>query len=106
MQTEREVQGRWRVGLAVADGGLRFPAVVVTVVKEENNLPANFRLQPAGCDEFRIKKPPREKSTGLLAETDDRGRHQEEAGKKDAFMGFAARVFPRHLVRSAEERLG
>ena len=57
----------------MAQDGLGFARIVVAVVVEENDFAADFCLQPAGGQDFGNEKPLREKSAGLLAETDDRG---------------------------------
>ena len=70
---EGEVEREGRVGLAVAEGGLRLAAIVVAVVVEEDDLAADFGLEFPRGDKFGVEKTAREKSAGLLAEADDGG---------------------------------
>jgi hypothetical protein len=71
---EGEVEGvRGASGLTVAQGGLGLAAVVVAVVQEEHDLAADLGLEAPGRHELGGEKASREKSAGLLAETDDRG---------------------------------
>ena len=69
---EGEIELRRLAGLAMAQDGLRFARVVVAVVIEEDDFAADFRLQPAGGQDFGEEKPLREEPARLLAETDDR----------------------------------
>ena len=72
---EGEVEGKGRVGLAVAERGLGLAGVVVAVVVEEDDLAADLGLEAAGGDDLSVEEAPREKTAGLLAETDDGGGH-------------------------------
>ncbi|MGC4081633.1 MAG: hypothetical protein QM736_05845 [Vicinamibacterales bacterium] len=49
------------VGFVVSQDRLRLARVVVAVVVEEHDLPADFLLEPARSHEFCIQKTPREK---------------------------------------------
>ena len=86
---EGEVKLRRLIGLAVAQDGLGFARIVIAVVAEEHDLAADLRLQPPRGLDFGDEKPPREKSAGLLAKTDDRGCAHAAAG---AFRGRRAQA--------------
>jgi hypothetical protein len=59
----------------MAKDGFCFARIVVAVVTEENDFTADFALQAAGCLDFCEQEPFREKSAGLLAETNYWGTH-------------------------------
>ena len=69
---DREVQLRRLAGLAMAQDRPRLARIVVAVVAEEDDSPADLRLQPPGGLDLGDEEPPREKAAGLLAESDDR----------------------------------
>jgi hypothetical protein len=50
----------------------RLARIVIAVVIEKNDLPADFRLQAPGGKDFGGEKSLRKDPAGLLAETDDR----------------------------------
>jgi hypothetical protein len=59
--------------------GLGFARVVVAVVAEEDDLPANLGLEAAGGADFGDEKALRKESAGLLAEANDGGLAHEIA---------------------------
>ncbi|HEX7568968.1 MAG TPA: hypothetical protein VF492_00545, partial [Verrucomicrobiae bacterium] len=68
---ERKIEHRWLIGLAMTQDGLGFARIVVAVVTEENNLAADFRLQPPRRLDFCNEKASRKKSAWLLSEAND-----------------------------------
>src|SRR5688572_13411082 len=52
-----------------------FPRIVIAVVKEENDLPADLLLKPVRRGHLGVKKTLGEKTARLLTETDDRLSH-------------------------------
>ena len=80
---------------AMAQDGSGFPRVMVAVVAEEDDLPAEFRLQAAGGADLGEEEAPREKPAGLLA----------EANHRAAFMPSGDGVPRRTARRSAEGQL-
>jgi hypothetical protein len=69
---KREVELRRLVRPAMAQNGSRLTRIVVAVVKKENNLAADFLLQPPGGLDFGDEKPFWKKPARLLAKADDR----------------------------------
>jgi hypothetical protein len=59
----------------VAERGLGLAGIVVAVVVEEDDLATDLGLEAAGGDDLSVEEAPREKTAGLLAETDDGGGH-------------------------------
>lgn len=70
---EREVKPGRFLGLAMMQEGPGFARIMVAVVVEENDLAAEFRLEPPRRADFRHQEAAWEKAAGLLAEADDRG---------------------------------
>ena len=60
-------------GPRIAQEGLRLPRVVVAVMEEEDNFPANLGLQAPGRPKLRYEEPLRKEPARLLAE----GNHGE-----------------------------
>jgi hypothetical protein len=59
-------------GLSMTKRRLRFPRIVVAVVKKENDRATDFRLEFSRGGELRIEKAAWKKTARLLAETNDR----------------------------------
>ena len=79
-----KVEVRRLVGFAMAQDRFGFARIVIAVVAEENDLAADFRLQPPGRLDFGDEKAFREKPARLLAETNDGcGSHPRVCGKED-----------------------
>jgi hypothetical protein len=55
----------------VAQRGLGLARVVVAVVAEEDDLPAELRLEAPGGEDLGGEEAPREEPAGLLAEADE-----------------------------------
>ncbi len=69
---ELEIQGVLTSGVPLAQDGDRLTAIMIAVVKKEDDLAANLLLEPARGQDLGVKKSLREKTARLLTETDDR----------------------------------
>ena len=72
---ELEIESILTSGVPFAQDRVRLAAIMIAVVKKENDLAANLFLQPARGRDLRIKKSFRKKSARLLSEADDRLAH-------------------------------
>src|SRR5215475_13141831 len=61
---------------AVAQNRARLARIVVAVVAEVHDAPADLRLQASRGPDLGHEEPPREEAAGLLAQRDDRLRAQ------------------------------
>jgi hypothetical protein len=74
---ELEIQRIFPAGVPFAQHRNRLAAIVIAVMKEEDDLAANLLLQPARGRDFSIEKSLRKKPARLLPEADDRLAHGE-----------------------------
>src|SRR5262249_26244457 len=72
LATDRKVERRGLLGSASAEDRPRLARVMVAVVAEEHDAPAQFRLEAPRRLDLRDQEAPREEATGLLAKGDDR----------------------------------
>jgi hypothetical protein len=70
---EGEIDFKRLVGFAMAQEGSGFARIVIAVVIEEDNLTADFGLEPLRRPDFGGEKPFRKESARLLTEADDWG---------------------------------
>jgi hypothetical protein len=68
---ETKIQRKLRIQLPMPQNRPRFPRIVVAVMAKENDLAADFRLNPPRRLKFREKVATRKKPARLLSETDD-----------------------------------
>ena len=66
--------------MPLAQDGVRLAAIVIAVVKKEDDLAANLLLEPARGRDFGVEKSLREKAARLLTEADDRLAHAGRDG--------------------------
>src|SRR5712691_4213264 len=69
---DREVEMRGPTGRTMAQDGACLAWIVVAVVAEVHDAPADLRLQAPRGPDLGHEEPPREEAAGLLAERDDR----------------------------------
>src|SRR5262245_27224960 len=74
LAADREVERRRPTASAEPEDRARLARVMVAVVAEEHDAPAQFRLEAPRRLDLRDQEAPREEATGLLAERDDRPR--------------------------------
>src|SRR5581483_3081212 len=90
---------RHLVRLAVAQSCPRFARIVIGIVEKENDLAADFLLQPPRRLHFREQKSFRKEPARLLAKTDDRGAHAAASPFTVSFVpstGWSARLKMTH----------
>jgi hypothetical protein len=75
---ELKIQGHFLVAVLVSQNGNRLARVMITIVKEEDDVSADFALETSSRQNFSEQKSLRKKSARLLAETDNRLIHGSE----------------------------
>jgi hypothetical protein len=79
------------IGFTMAQESSRFARIVIAVVEEENNLTADFALQPPPGPDFCQQETFRKKTARLLAETNDGSGHFSGPVIFRAFYLFGSR---------------
>ena len=72
---ELEIQGIFTSRVSFAQHCDRLAAIMIAVVKKEDDLAANLLLQPARGRDFGVEKSLRKKAARLLTEADNRLAH-------------------------------
>jgi len=75
---ELKIQGHFLIAMLVSQNGNRLARVMITVVKEEDDVSADFVLETSSRQNFSEQESLRKKSARLLAETDNRVIHGSE----------------------------
>jgi hypothetical protein len=78
MRFSIENQGYFLVAVLVSQNGNRLARVMITIVKEEDDVSADFVLEPSSRQNFSEQESLWKKSARLLAETDNRLIHGSE----------------------------
>jgi len=69
---ELKIQGHFLGAVSVAQKGDRLPRIMITIVKEKDDISADFVLEPSSRQNFSEQESLWKKSARLLAETDNR----------------------------------
>ena len=107
---ELEIQRIFASGMAFTKDGNGLARIVIAVVKKEDDLAADFLLQPSRAGDFGVEKSFRKKSARLLAETDDRRTHDRaknralKNGSEQEDGGAADEIVPEIADVQREER--
>src|SRR5262249_46189306 len=72
LAADREIERRRLLGSTSTEDRPRLARVMVAVVAEEHDAPAQFRLEAPCRLDLRDQEAPRKEATGLLAKSDDR----------------------------------
>ncbi len=75
---ELKIQGHFLIAMLVSQNGNRLARVMITVVKEEDDVSADFVLETSSRQNLSEQKSLGKKPARLLAETDDRVMHGSE----------------------------
>src|SRR5262249_19762443 len=94
LRRHREVEVRPLAGRAMADDRPGLARIVIAVVAEEHDAPAELGLEPAGSWGLGGQGAPREQAAGLLPERDDRlGGHRavdSSSGARGPSIGWSS----------------
>jgi hypothetical protein len=61
--------------MAIRQGNIRFPGIMIAIMKKENNLPSDLGLQTSSRLDLRKHKTIRKYPARLLAQANNRIRH-------------------------------